>query len=30
MLRGKSAYDLEEGGGGGVISGTLRHSFKTN
>ena len=29
MLRGKSAHDWEEGGGG-VISGTLRYSYKTN
>ena len=28
MLRGKSAYDWEEGGGGGVISGTLQYCIK--
>ena len=35
MFRGKSAYDWEDWGGGGgggrgVISGTLRYSYKTN
>ena len=28
MLRGKSAYDWEEGRRGGVISGTLQYSYK--
>ena len=30
MLRGKSAYDWEEGGRGGVLSGTLQYSYKKN
>ena len=30
MFGGKSAYDWEGGGRGGVISGTLRYSYKTN
>ena len=31
MFRDKSAYDWEgKGGGGGVISGTLRYSYKAN
>ena len=30
MFRDKSAYDWEGKGGGGVISGTLRYSYKAN